>query len=86
MQKKVLIIAYYFPPAGGGGVQRVAKFAKYFPSFDWKQVVPTAMPSIYRISGLSLDYTLLQDIPQSGVVKRTKSIDFSKIAHLALIL
>lgn len=39
--RKVLIIAYYFPPLGLSGVQRILKFTKYLPDFDWQPVVLT---------------------------------------------
>lgn len=81
MRKRVLIIAYYFPPAGGGGVQRITKFVKYIHHFGWQPIVLTVRPTVYRNADLTLDSTLLEDVPQGTVVKRTKSVDFYRLAH-----
>jgi glycosyltransferase involved in cell wall biosynthesis len=70
-EKKVLIIAYYFPPLGMGGVQRVAKFTKYLPSFGWKPHVLTVKDVQY----LAQDRSLLEDIPPQAEITRTGSFD-----------
>lgn len=41
MMKKVLVTSYFFPPLGGGGIQRVLKFVKYLPEFEWEPIVLT---------------------------------------------
>jgi glycosyltransferase involved in cell wall biosynthesis len=37
----VLCIAYLFPPRAGVGVQRVTKFVRYLPDFEWQPIVLT---------------------------------------------
>ncbi len=39
--KKILLIAYYFPPDAAVGGLRIAKFARYLPSFGWDPTVLT---------------------------------------------
>lgn len=66
--KRVLIISYYWPPAGGSGVQRWVKFTKYLPQNGWQPVVYTPLnPEI-----ISLDETLLRDIPAEAEIVKTK--------------
>lgn len=43
--KNVLIITYYYPPAVNGAVQRMAKFVKYLPDFNYKPFVITSQNS-----------------------------------------
>lgn len=69
--KKVLVLSYYFPPLGLSGVQRTTKFVKYLPDFGWQPVVITARPGSY----FAFDQTLLEDIPESVHVERTRSLD-----------
>ena len=69
--KKVLIITYYWPPAGGPGVQRVLKFAKYFPEFGWKPIILTVQNGEYP----AYDESLFEDIPPECKVYRTPSIE-----------
>lgn len=71
MGRRVLILSYYFPPSGGPGVQRVLKFAKYLPSFDWTPVVLTVEEGAYP----ARDPSLWQDVPASATVHRTTSWD-----------
>jgi glycosyltransferase involved in cell wall biosynthesis len=71
--KKVLMIAYLFPPAGGIGVagsQRVLKFAKYLPRYQWKPVIVTVKEPYYE-SYISLDETLLEKVPAETQILRT---------------
>ncbi|MDH4222933.1 MAG: hypothetical protein OEV55_05265 [candidate division Zixibacteria bacterium] len=70
-QIKVLIISYYFPPLGMGGVQRVSKFVKYLPSFDWEPVVLT----VKDIEYFSQDPSLLDELPEGLKIHRTCSLD-----------
>ena len=39
--KKILLIAYHFPPDAAVGGLRIAKFARYLPSFGWEPTVLT---------------------------------------------
>jgi glycosyltransferase involved in cell wall biosynthesis len=39
--KKILLIAYYFPPDSAVGGLRIAKFARYLPSYGWEPTVLT---------------------------------------------
>jgi len=66
---KVLLITYYWPPAGGPGVQRVLKFAKYLPEFDWEPVILTVENGDYP----AIDQSLLADIPPNISVYKTRS-------------
>lgn len=69
--KKVLIITYYWPPAGGPGVQRVLKFAKYLPEFGWQPIILTVENGEYP----AIDKSLIDEIPQSIKVFKTRSIE-----------
>lgn len=63
---RILIITYYFPPWGMGGVQRVLKFAKYLPEFDWDVTVIAPQPGDYH----NTDQTLLDELPPSVKIVR----------------
>jgi len=69
--KKVLIITYYWPPAGGPGVQRVLKFAKYFPEFGWQPIILTVQNGEYP----AYDESLFSDIPKECKVYKTPAIE-----------
>lgn len=71
MARRVLILTYYFPPSGGPGVQRILKFVKYLPSFDWTPVVVTVEEGAYP----ARDASLSTDVPREAVVHRTSSWD-----------
>jgi len=71
MARRVLVLSYYFPPSGGAGVQRVLKFVKYLPSFDWTPVVVTVREGAYP----ARDASLWADVPASTEVHRTASWD-----------
>lgn len=71
MPRQVLVLTYYFPPSGGPGVQRVLKFVKYLPSFDWNPVVVTVQDGAYP----ARDPSLGDDVPPSAQVFRTGSWD-----------
>jgi glycosyltransferase involved in cell wall biosynthesis len=69
--KRVLVIAYVFPPAGGAGVQRVSKFVRYLPECDWEcSVLTVANPSVPVF-----DQTLVDEIPDNTVVRRTPTFE-----------
>jgi hypothetical protein len=70
-KKKILIISYYFPPLGMGGVQRVSKFVKYLPSFNWEPVVLT----VKDIEYFSQDSSLLDELPAGVKIYRAGSFD-----------
>lgn len=69
--KKVLIITYYWPPAGGPGSQRIVKFVKYLPQFDWQPIVLTVEKGEFPYT----DHSLEKDIPPNVKVYRTKSLE-----------
>lgn len=71
MPRKVLVLTYYFPPSGGPGVQRVLKFVKYLPSFDWNPVVVTVQDGAYPARDPSLE----DEVPPAAQVVRTASWD-----------
>src|SRR3990172_4970802 len=75
--RKVLFIAYYFPPLGMGGTQRVAKFAKYLPEFDWQPYIVT----VKNIAYYSYDETLIKDIAKVKVI-RTGSFDPQRLFYI----
>jgi glycosyltransferase involved in cell wall biosynthesis len=68
--KKLLLLSYYFPPLGLGGTQRVAKFVKYLPQFDWQPTVVTVRPIAYW----ALDDSLMKDVEAAEII-RTESFD-----------
>lgn len=68
----VLVVAYYFPPMGGSGVQRVAKWCRYFPENGWDVTVLTVEPGAY----FAFDEDLLSEVEAAGVrIVRTRSAD-----------
>ncbi|MCX7736398.1 MAG: glycosyltransferase family 4 protein [Candidatus Kapabacteria bacterium] len=66
--KNILVIAYYFPPSGGPGGQRVLKTVKYLPDFGWQPYVLTVSNGQFP----AIDESLLDEIPKSVVVERTR--------------
>jgi len=72
---KVLVIVYYWPPSGGAGVQRWLKFVKYLPQFGWLPTVITTKDGDYP----AVDESLLQEVPDSIKVIRTKTPTFGKL-------
>ncbi|HEY0829324.1 MAG TPA: glycosyltransferase, partial [Bacilli bacterium] len=77
--RRVLIIAYLFPPIGGGGVQRALKMAKYLVQFGWEVHVLTVEPAYH----VSLDPTLLNGLPSSVFIHRTKELSPGKLANVS---
>ena len=69
--KKVLIITYYWPPAGGPGVQRILKFAKYFPQFGWQPLILTVSEGEYP----ARDDSMLTEIPEEAKIFKTRSLE-----------
>jgi glycosyltransferase involved in cell wall biosynthesis len=74
---RVLVVAYYFPPMGLSGVQRVSKFVKYLPLFDWYPTVLTVQPGAYY----AFDTSLLTEIEGNEDIRvcRTGSADPTKL-------
>ena len=71
--KKVLMVAYFFPPVGGigaAGSQRILKFAKYLPQFQWEPIILTVRETCYE-PYLEMDRTLLERLPPEIKVIRT---------------
>lgn len=69
---KVLILAYYYPPMGLSGVQRILKFTKYMPQFNWEPTVIT----VGNIAYFAHDFGLLKEAENAGVkIIRTESYD-----------
>ncbi len=69
--KRVLIITYYWPPAGGAGVQRVLKFTKYLPRFNWQPIVLTVPNPDAPVE----DFSLQKDIPEICKVYKIKGFE-----------
>ncbi|MDD5543923.1 MAG: glycosyltransferase [Acidobacteriia bacterium] len=69
---RVLVVSYYFPPAGGTAAQRVTKFVKYLPENGWIPTVLTVHDKYYPL----LDFSMLDETPESIKVERTPCIDF----------
>jgi len=69
--KTVLIITYYWPPAGGPGVQRVLKFAKYLPYYNWRPIILTVQNGEYP----AIDESLVDEIPEHCNIFKTNSIE-----------
>ena len=73
----VLVVAYYFPPMGLSGVQRISKFVKYLPEFDWHPTVLTVKPGGYY----AFDPTLLAELENNKHIQihRTESVDPTRL-------
>jgi len=71
MMKKVLIITYYWPPAGGPGVQRIIKYAKYLPDFDWLPIILT----VEQPTSPATDESLLKTIPNEAIIYKTPTLE-----------
>lgn len=67
------MITYYWPPSGGAGVQRILKFAKYFPKFDIKPYIITVKED--KASYPVIDNTLSNDIPPEAEIHRTDTFE-----------
>lgn len=65
---KVLIVSYQYPPIAGGGVPRPLKMSKYLPDYGFEPVILTVNPQYH----VSLDQTLLEQIPKGTVIYRAK--------------
>ncbi|MBM4171371.1 MAG: glycosyltransferase family 4 protein [Ignavibacteria bacterium] len=73
---KVLILAYYYPPMGLSGVQRILKFTKYMPKFNWQPTVITTGDVAY----FAHDFSLLKEAEKAGVnIIRTEAFDLNSI-------
>jgi glycosyltransferase involved in cell wall biosynthesis len=76
--KKVLIITYYWPPAGGIAVQRITKFCKYLPDYDWEPIILTVKDGNYE----NMDPSMLSETKQIKKVYRALSIEPHLFYHL----
>ncbi len=74
--KKVLIVSVFFPPIGGVGVQRITKFVKYLPEFNWEPIVLTIPVWSNK---LPKDYNLINEINQNIKIHRPFFFDYKKI-------
>lgn len=72
--KNLLMVSYFFPPMGGAGVQRVLKFARYLPGFDWMPTILTAQPA----NNVLLDTSLAAEIPDEAAILRAKGLTLSR--------
>ncbi len=72
-RRRVLLLTYYFPPSGGSGVQRPLKWSRYLPDQEWD--VTVVAPSPHQASYPDLDASLLDEVPLSVRVVRTRSWD-----------
>lgn len=70
-KKQFLLISYAFPPIGVVGSLRPYRMCRYLPAKTWTPVVLTVRPR----SGIHLDYSLLDKIPTSVAVYRTRNFD-----------
>jgi glycosyltransferase involved in cell wall biosynthesis len=77
MSKKVLMIINEFPPTGESGVQRPVKFIKYLVQLGYEVFVVTPKNPTKNV----LDYTLLNDIPDSVKIFKTSSFGIKGKAH-----
>lgn len=76
--KTALIFAYYWPPASGPGVQRWLKFVKYLPENGWKAIIVTPEDGSFP----NTDESLINDIPESTTIVRTKTLEPFRIFNL----
>jgi len=61
---------------GLSGVQRILKFVKYLPNYDWQPTVLTITPTAY----FALDYGLLREVSDSNIrTIRTNSLDPTRL-------
>jgi hypothetical protein len=73
---KVLILAYYYPPMGLSGVQRILKFTKFMPKFNWQPTVITTGEVAY----FAHDLGLLKEAEDAGVnIIRTEAFDLNSV-------
>jgi len=74
--RNVLQIVYVFPPLAGSAVQRPLKFAKYLPEFGWMPTVLTIKP---YYPWVSIDATLLDEVPSEVEVVRAYSLEYIRL-------
>jgi glycosyltransferase involved in cell wall biosynthesis len=79
-RRRVLVLAYYFPPVGGAGVQRTLKFVKHLPSFGWDATVISSRSRAYG----ARDESLVEEIPPSARVDRTRALPLARYLGYAL--
>ena len=64
---KVLIITYHFTPQGGPAVQRISKFAKFWPMYGYEPFILTAHPK-----SKIFDPSLLNDFSENVFIKKAR--------------
>lgn len=69
--KRLLIVSSHFPPDRGAGTHRVLRFTKHLSASGWDVAVLTMDPDYYP-SGTQIDLRLLDEIPESVRVHRTR--------------
>ena len=74
--KNCLIISAYFPPIGGIGIQRITKFVRYLPTFNWNPIVLT-IPT--WSAKLPKDPSVLNEISSEIDIYRPFYFDYRKI-------
>lgn len=55
---------------GGGGVQRTVKFIKFLPAFGWESALCSSDDTSYWVR----DESLLDEIPETTIIKRTRPL------------
>lgn len=69
-RRGVLIVTTNFPPDRRAGTHRLLRFARNLDALGWRVVVLTMDPRSYR-PGVPVDHRLLDEVPDSVLVKRT---------------
>lgn len=65
------MVAYAFPPAGGVSVQRITKFIKFLPEFNWS----TSVLTVENPSVPTFDETLVSEIPANTIIRRAHTLE-----------
>jgi glycosyltransferase involved in cell wall biosynthesis len=74
-RRRVLMVAFHYAPdCTSSGVLRTLKFSKYLPDYGWDPIILTVKPEMYS----KVDPKLLDQVPGSARVIRTRSIDCKK--------
>jgi glycosyltransferase involved in cell wall biosynthesis len=73
--KKVLFVTYYWPPAGGAPINRILKFYKYLPEFDWEPVILTVDKGDFPF----VDHSLEKQVRESTSIYRARNFSIHSI-------